>query len=70
MSPRHLRGMTGVSLSAMAKALGLSEPTLRILEATPLESWTLAQLARYCAACGHVVRIVATDRDGRETVLT
>lgn len=69
MTPVHLRAKVGISRLAMAKAMGMSEPSLRILEATPLQSWTLAELGRYAAACEHVLRVTATDRDGRETEL-
>lgn len=70
MTPRHLRGKAGVSVSSMASALGMSDGSLRILEATPLQSWTLAQLGRYCAVLRHVIRITATDASGHETELT
>jgi hypothetical protein len=70
VSPRHLRAKAGVSLEEMASALRTSKLSLRVLEHTPLEGWTLRTLGAYVQACGCRLRLVAVrNRDGREEVL-
>ena len=64
MTPQQLRAKSGVGLAAVARALGISVPSLRILEATPTGSWTLYQLGRYAAACGRSLVVLAESDDG------
>lgn len=70
MSPADLRAKVGLAQSLVAARMGISLPSLRILEATPLDAWTVQQAARYVAACNHVLRVVAVRDDGHEEELT
>ena len=70
MTPSQLRAVTGTPASAIAKALGISLGSLQILEATPTEAWTLAQLRTYVGACRCDLELAVVDRvDGERTPL-
>jgi hypothetical protein len=70
VSPAHLRAKVGLSLNLVAIRMGITVPSLRILESTPLGAWTVQQVGRYAAACGHVLRVVAVRDDGHEEELS
>lgn len=70
MTPAHLRAKVGVDASLVAIRMGVSLQSLRILESTPLEAWTVQQVGRYAAACGHVLKVVAVRDDGHEEEIT
>lgn len=70
MIPAHLRAKVGITPSLVAIRMGISLPTLRILESTPLQAWTVQQAGRYAAACGHVLKVVAVRDDGHEEDLS
>lgn len=62
MTPAELRAATGTKSSAVATRLGISPGSLKILEATPIEAWTLGQLRAYLDACGCELDLAAVDR--------
>lgn len=69
MTPRHFRGRAGVALAEQARRLGLDVRDLLVLERTELGLWEIRDLARYLAALGYTLRIVAVDAQGAEAEL-
>lgn len=69
-TPANLRAKVGLAQSLVAIRMGISLQSLRILEATPLSAWTVEQAARYAAACGHVLKVVAVRDDSHEEELS
>jgi hypothetical protein len=58
-----------VGLAEQARRLGLDARDLLVLERTELGLWEIQDLARYLAALGYALRIVAVDAQGAETEL-
>lgn len=62
--------MAGLTQEQVANQLGWSPRTVKTAESIPLECWSVGELARYAAACGYVIKMVAVDQDGEESELT
>lgn len=66
MTPRKLRELAGMTEAYVAAGMPMRLKSFRTMESMPTDVWTVDQLQRHAAACGHTIKIIAVDGYGAE----